>query len=71
MERALNSAPFSLGRRVGDEGSGVVSLIKFSVQSYVRVGKYAFFKQSRYRVARQLKRARQRLRENCGLTWAV
>ncbi|MEO0771277.1 MAG: transposase, partial [Cyanobacteria bacterium J06649_4] len=26
-------------------------------QSYVRVGKYAFFKQSRYRVARQLKRA--------------
>ncbi|MEO1391235.1 MAG: IS5 family transposase [Cyanobacteria bacterium J06634_6] len=28
-------------------------------QSYVRVGKYAFFKQSRYRVARQLKRARK------------
>ena len=28
-------------------------------QSYVRVGKYAFFKQSRYRVAGQLKRARK------------
>ncbi|MEL7522618.1 MAG: IS5 family transposase, partial [Cyanobacteria bacterium J06553_1] len=32
-------------------------------QSYVRVGKYAFFKQSRYRVARQLKRARQHTRK--------
>ncbi len=32
-------------------------------QSYVRVGKYAFFKQSRYRVARQLKRARKYTRK--------
>ncbi len=32
-------------------------------QSYVRVGKYAFFKQSRYRVARQLKRARKYIRQ--------
>jgi len=32
-------------------------------QSYVRVGKYAFFKQSRYRVARQLKRARKYTRQ--------
>lgn len=32
-------------------------------QSYVRVGKYAFFKQSRYRVARQLKRARKHTRK--------
>lgn len=32
-------------------------------QSYVRVGKYAFFKQSRYRVANQLKRARKHTRK--------
>lgn len=32
-------------------------------QSYVRVGKYAFFKQSRYRVARQLKRAKKYTRK--------
>ena len=32
-------------------------------QSYLRVGKYAFFKQSRYRVARQLKRARKYTRK--------
>ena len=32
-------------------------------QSYVRVGKYAFFNQSRYRVARQLKRARKHTRK--------
>ncbi|WP_071777029.1 IS5 family transposase [Synechococcus sp. PCC 7335] len=32
-------------------------------QSYVRIGKYAFFKQSRYRVARQLKRARRHTRK--------
>ena len=32
-------------------------------QSYTRVGKYAFFKQSRYRVARQLKRARKHTRK--------
>ena len=32
-------------------------------QSYVRVGKYAFFKQSRYCVARQLKRARKYTRQ--------
>ena len=32
-------------------------------QSYVRVGQYAFFKQSRYRVARQLKRARKYTRK--------
>ena len=32
-------------------------------QSYVRVGKHAFFKQSRYRVARQLKRARKYTRK--------
>ena len=32
-------------------------------QSYVRVGKTAFFKQSRYRVARQLKRARKYTRK--------
>ena len=32
-------------------------------QSYVRVGKYAFFKQSRYRVAGQLKRARKHTRK--------
>lgn len=32
-------------------------------QSYVRVGKYAFFKQSRYRAARQLKRARKHTRQ--------
>ena len=32
-------------------------------QSYVRVGKYAFFKQSRYRVAKQLKRARKYTRQ--------
>ena len=32
-------------------------------QSYVRVGKQAFFKQSRYRVARQLKRARKHTRK--------
>jgi len=32
-------------------------------QSFVRVGKYAFFKQSRYRVARQLKRARKHTRK--------
>lgn len=32
-------------------------------QSYVRVGKYAFFKQGRYRVARQLKRARKYTRK--------
>lgn len=31
-------------------------------QSYVRVGKYAFFKQSRYRAASQLKRARKHTR---------
>ncbi|MEL6780656.1 MAG: IS5 family transposase [Cyanobacteria bacterium J06597_16] len=32
-------------------------------QSYVRIGKYAFFKQSRYRVAKQLKRARKHTRK--------
>ena len=32
-------------------------------QSYARVGKYAFFKQSRYRVAKQLKRARKYTRK--------
>lgn len=32
-------------------------------QSYVRVGQYAFFKQSRYRVSKQLKRARKYTRK--------
>jgi transposase, IS5 family len=34
-------------------------------QSYARVGKYAFFKQSRYRAANQLKRTRKQTRQLC------